>query len=732
MNRKSTLPPRARGSSKGLPPTVAYNSPAPVVINPENLVLRQWPIFNWSGSSKVVKIIPSSDGYGHQRHNVQVVETSEVLKAEPLFQSFPGPLSKNKTKRKDVSKWIEDKVASLGGDIAGPMTTPHLLIWGILHVMVNEINKPGDFTSREYLQKIAKVLDSSVQLGTDEVFDLLSINRVVQQSVMANKPQNAQKCDGSGLISVYNFLQAGEKQRALSFAIGEGDWALALCIAKLISEQCFLEITKLYAKYNFTQDDALQKNLSFFLQCSFQGFNASQFTGQTTWLSEHFRSIIPFILLNNSDPGNFLFGLAELFSREGFKEYSRICFLLSGIPFIPSKLSALESDIDSLIIEEIFDYVLLSSNNISAALASGLPHLLPIRVIHAATLLDYGHVTEAKKYSEVINAAIKSKSAFIDKNIIQASHALADRLSVQSDSGSETGWFSSKVSSQKLWTQLDKSFNRFVAGEDLTQSTAAPTPPTEGTFSKFSPSVSREQSFLDMSQLSKTERPQLISTQSHGYAPPHGGLDYAQPQYNTHDFNASPYPVDSFANSKPSKYAPASFNIGGSSTSLSGMNINPPAQIAPPHNAPNPISSPQNHLVRTNTAGLSGRVPVLPNNNANIANSMRNLPPKGPQGVPPSLVQQANKHSNPLADLYAPPPPINGGMTTPRMSPRGSFAEPMATPSPSGSVTSRKSRYAPVTGSPTPAPASTHATSISSTSVSSTSTLSITIYSSSI
>ncbi|GMF35411.1 unnamed protein product [[Candida] boidinii] len=135
------------------------------------------------------------------------------------------------------------------------------------------------------------------------------------------------------------------------------------------------------------------------------------------------------------------------------------------------------------------------------------------------------------------------------------------------------------------------------------------------------------------------------------------------------------------------------------------MNINPPAQIAPPHNAPNPISSPQNHLVRTNTAGLSGRVPVLPNNNANIANSMRNLPPKGPQGVPPSLVQQANKHSNPLADLYAPPPPINGGMTTPRMSPRGSFAEPMATPSPSGSVTSRKSRYAPVTGSPTPAPA---------------------------
>ncbi|GME69831.1 unnamed protein product [[Candida] boidinii] len=128
------------------------------------------------------------------------------------------------------------------------MTTPHLLIWGILHIMVNEINKPGDFKSREYLQKIAKVLDFSVQLGTDEVFDLLSINRVVQQSTMANKIPNAQRCDFQGLISVYNFLQAGEKQRALSFAIGEGDWALALCIARLISEQCFLEITKLYAK----------------------------------------------------------------------------------------------------------------------------------------------------------------------------------------------------------------------------------------------------------------------------------------------------------------------------------------------------------------------------------------------------------------------------------------------------------------------------------------------------
>ncbi|GMF45690.1 unnamed protein product [[Candida] boidinii] len=208
-----------------------------------------------------------------------------------------------------------------------------------------------------------------------------------------------------------------------------------------------------------------------------------------------------------------------------------------------------------------------------------------------------------------------------------------------------------------------------------------------------------------MSQLQKTDRPQLNSTKSHGYLPPHGGLEFAQPQYDTHDSNASPYPVDSFANSKPSKYAPASFNIGGSSTSLSGMNINAPTQIAPPQNSSNPISSPQNHLVRSNTTGFSNRVPVLPNNNVGIANSMRNLPHKGPQGVPPSLVQQGTKHANPLADLYAPPPPINGGMTTPRMSPRGSFAEPMATPSPSGSVNSRKSRYAPVTGSPTPAPA---------------------------
>ncbi|GMF94472.1 unnamed protein product [[Candida] boidinii] len=100
------------------------------------------------------------------------------------------------------------------------------------------------------------------------------------------------------------------------------------------------------------------------------------------------------------------------------------------------------------------------------------------------------------------------------------------------------------------------------------------------------------------------------------------------------------------------------------------MNINAPTQIAPPQNSSNPISSPQNHLVRSNTTGFSNRVPVLPNNNVGIANSMRNLPHKGPQGVPPSLVQQGTKHANPLADLYAPPPPINGGMTTPRMSPR--------------------------------------------------------------
>ncbi|KAG7867287.1 hypothetical protein KL918_002726 [Ogataea parapolymorpha] len=598
--RSSFLPP---GKNSGYSSTrsnasthLVQSTPAPVVVNPENLVRRQWPLFSFSGSNKVAYLIPSSYGYGHHKHNVEIIDGNCVFKNELLVQQFPGPLVKNRTKRKDVEKWINDKLLSLGADLEGPFTSEVHLLWAVMRALVININKPGDFAQKEYLRSVVQVLNPSLVVSDsqDGPTDLSSIETYF---VPNQKPFNAHKLEQVGLLNLSKYLEVGDKLSALQMAIGEEDWAIALIVANLLGPEAFAKVTKLYTERTFDAADVLQQNLSFCLQSSGEnGLSAEQFHGKEEWVIDNFRSVIPFVLLNNKNPAPVLVQVGTLLSEAGFELHGKLCFLLSGLPLIPKIQTVSPSDIDSMIIDELYEYVLSSSSNIPPAFSNGFPHILSVKVRHASYLLDVGHFAEAKKYVDHTTGVIKSKATYVDPTVAFANDQLLERLSQTEIEVS--GWFGGKLGRSgldKVWGHLDKSFNKFVAGEELEDGKKAK---SEGVFAKYSPAPSRTQSQLDLSTIQPQSQPVIPTYQTLSRAPSFGmyaSSSHSQSAPTTSSTSTliqshQPYSQAKTKSKKASAYAPLSQQGAGNvydnekpmpnTAPLSSPGSSPSAQIA--------------------------------------------------------------------------------------------------------------------------------------------------------
>ncbi|TID17605.1 hypothetical protein CANINC_003971 [Pichia inconspicua] len=492
--KSTTLPPNpAKG---GLPFTHPPNSftPAPVVINPENLVRRQWPLFSFSGVGKVATMIPSLDGYSHNICKVHISDIKKYLK-DDLLSTFPGPLIKNKTKRKDVVKFINDLISTNVN--LETLTEAEELIWKCFIVMLNQIENKGDFSRKEYLNEISGILNSSLAHGDghNNMFDLIEVSKIVQ-NFTPKKAFNAMKLDDDGYDQVQRYLENGNRKAALEFALGEGDWAMALIISQLMGNVAFSQVTKMYSMVNLPNSN-LAEHLNFFIQTRTSNGNITeQLKGREKWIIKNIRLIVPFIMLDTTEYGGVLKDIGDALTKAGYRSYGKLMYILSGLPLIPQTLEEIPSSLTGMVIEEVYEYILSSSDNLPGNFPYGLPHILPLKVRHAGYLADIGLMTDAKRYCDNVHAAITSKHVFCEPTTIIEHSMVSERLSQTGSS-----WLSSKLSRPQLdrmWTTLDKSFNKFVSGEDLPPEE----PKVEGVFTKFTTplSLTRDNSNLNLAE----------------------------------------------------------------------------------------------------------------------------------------------------------------------------------------------------------------------------------------
>lgn len=490
---------RKRGKSMGKPQLPTIDQGPIKIENPESLLKRQFPIFNWNRSDKVSVFIPKiSNGYEMVPQNIRVGSLWSVTSLVNVYPDFPGPLSKSKTKRKDIEVWLESNIQILKADFR---KADELIINEFLLLMVQ--NADG-FGSLSLNQQLAAALTPNVN------FDF---NQQTTTSLVGHSgpglSANAYKLDTAGINYIWNLLQAGNREDALQFAISKQDWAIAFVIAKSLGPDRHKKVCSDFARISFpfqtNQNTRVQHLMPLVLKLCVGDVKSviedfKNVPSEAEFARAHYREIISTVLVNNFAT-EFLVEFGHFLQTSGMTCASELCFMAAGLILsrVPVQNGAVFSMVGTFtstsVYSEIFEYVLMTTPGALAPVPqTGLPDLINMKVKRAQVLADAGHFLISRKYCDHLTSMLKAlgKSPFATPQLSSELKSLVIRLT--ESSSNESGWLGSlsKVNLDKVWGQLDK----FIGGEDPAAKTGE-----NGVFSKFSPSISRNTSTLDFTAL---------------------------------------------------------------------------------------------------------------------------------------------------------------------------------------------------------------------------------------
>lgn len=506
------------------------------VSNPAALLERQFPIFNWGNSQSVVHLIPAvASSFGPTRQSLKVSKTLTLLPQLEMYSEFPGPLSKSKSKKKELESWLEKKITKLMSNYSDETLLCQVLLALVQH--------DGQFTSPALHKDLASILTPNVDFTQEQK---PAPNYLHLGSGLS---ANAYKLDASGVNTVWSLIQSGDREAALSFAISKQDWALSLVVAHSLGPERFSKVASDYARMMFpfqrNQNTKVQHLMPILMKI-FAGYSKGPIEdflnvpSEAEFAKSHYREIISAAIINGTF-SEFLVEYGKFLADANLQFASELCFVIGGIIMSKNPLQngAVFSYVGSLtvtsIYSEIYEYVLLTSPITGNAIPpSGFPHLIPNKIATAQLLADLGAFGTARRYCDHISGILKTvgKSPFVRSNVISDFQNLLMRIS--ESNANDSGWLGSKLSRvnlDKVWGHLDK----FIGGEDVT-----PKPNENGVFSKFSPTISRNTSALDVTQIVNSlplYRPELQPLNSFISAPP---TEFSSP---SHPSNRSQIPL---------------------------------------------------------------------------------------------------------------------------------------------------------------------------------------------
>lgn len=477
-------------------------------IDNSSLLQRQFPIFHWGKSSKVVYALPPSPESGiyitsNVVPSVNVVGYDMILKAPLVLKSFAGPLVRHKTKRKEVIKWIDDLIEQLSRE----QPLEDLTMWQIFKALLAD-----NISTKE----IANILYNS-----DELLPYLS------QPIRTNRKElNAHKLDENSRLKILAFLQTGRHEEALELALSERDFALALMLSSMSGKEKWSQVVDAYLREEFSTAHSNGDSPVNLLTLIFQVFvgNAKKVIqdiesdqSKLMWALQNWKMILSAVL-NNADgyskeaPSDnvlllpsvvleFLVRFGVFLIERGVLLGGALAFIVANVPMSTSdkildSTVAFQSfgnptSVESILYSELYEYTFRTND----PKFTGFECLLPLKMAHASLLADYGLASYASKYTDMLAASIRSlpKNTLTAMRLASQLNSLTSRLL-----GSNGGWLG-KPKLSNVWGQLDKSFNRFIGGDDdeVLNKSAEKT-----VFDSFTPSSSRNASMVDLSQQS--------------------------------------------------------------------------------------------------------------------------------------------------------------------------------------------------------------------------------------
>lgn len=487
--------------------------------NPAALLQRQFPIFHWGPSQNVACLIPQVQmGFGPAQKSIKVVQLTQLVPDLEIYCEFPGPLTKLKSKKKEVESWLEKVILKLQGNYSDEVFLAQVLLALVKH--------DGQFSSPALHKDLSAILTPNIDFSEEQ-----SIAPTYMNQGGLGLASNAYKLDTAGLNTVWSLLQTGNREKALEYAISKQDWALSFVIAQSISPERFSKVASDYTRMTFpfqkTQNSKVQ-HLMPILMKSFVG-NAKgaiedflNVPSEAEFAKSHYREIISAAIINNTSH-EFLVEYGKFLADANMALASELCYMIAGVVLSKNAMpngavfSLVGSFLVTSVYNEVYEYILTISpatgNNIPP---SGLPLLLQSKIEIALFLADLGAIGSSRRYCDHVSAILKTlgRSPFVSPQALTDFQNLVVRIS--NSNATDSGWLGSKLSKvnlDKVWGHLDK----FIGGE-------VPTPKSDnGVFSKFSPSISRNTSALDVSQIptsSPVGRPEISQHASFMTGPP--------------------------------------------------------------------------------------------------------------------------------------------------------------------------------------------------------------------
>lgn len=491
---------RSRAKSIGRLNGQARAHVAAPVTDPAALLRRQFPLFSWGASESVAVLIPQlSNGFEPSRNTIRIEKSTTLLPELEAYSDFPGPLSKGKSKKKDIETWLSKQFGHLHQD---PLRQNELLLCQVLSVLVES---DGAFLSADVQKKIGQILTPNVDFS----FDHKAAPTFLGQGGPGIAP-NAYKLDNSGVSMIWSLLQSGNQESALEYAISKQDWAFAFIIALSLGPERFNSVTSDYARISYpfqtNQKTKIQHLMPILMKVLVGNAKGAvddfiKVPSEGEFMIAHYREILSAVVVNGCN-GEFLVDFGKFLADAGMITASELCFVIAGIVMshLPMQnggvFGVVGKETQTTIYTEIYEHILQASTNTGNMVPQfGFPHLFPLKIRRAQVLADLGHFGASRKYCDLINQTLKSlgKTPHVPEHVLLEFKRLLFRLS--NSSASDGGWLGlklSRVNLDKVWGQLDK----FIAGDDTSAQANE-----KGVFSKFSPSVSRNSSVIDVTNI---------------------------------------------------------------------------------------------------------------------------------------------------------------------------------------------------------------------------------------
>lgn len=472
------------------------------IVNNNALLVKQFPIFNWGSNNKVIYGIPLGQNdsvmmpTNSPLQNLRMIGAEILIKPTQLIKSFPGPLCGSKVKKSDVEQWL--LTASKDADVDEEAA----LLLSLLKLKLSTTSTFKD---------MATLLYDTATLHEYLAHPLTSLNQA----------PNAFSLDPESQFRVLSFLQVGAHDDALRFSLEKKDYSISLLIGSLLGKDKWCEVVQRYLSEQFTAIANNSNLWAHLLPLIFQVFVGSSKTAvsrfyknqeEANWAAENWRGIVAAVLINITDHSQpkqtasiqtppavvteFLIEFGIFLKKLGMNLPASILFVianvpLSNVPILPDSDVHFRSigstnNVLGAILSETYEYTISQDLKFK-----GYPATLPLKLFHAYCLQEEGLTSLAYKYVDYLSSATKSMTKK-DAESLNLSHHLSiltNRLA-----GSSSSWLG-KPKLSSVWGQIDKSFNKYIGGDD-----DLPKPATEKkVFDSYTPSSSTNSSMIDLS-----------------------------------------------------------------------------------------------------------------------------------------------------------------------------------------------------------------------------------------